>query len=241
MAVNTEADEGGAGTVIDLNRIEAARRLDGGSSPLEVRIVRATIICVARWGLSKTTLDDIAREAGCSRATIYRVFPGGKDTLLLAVATTELERFFRRLEARLASADTLEDALVLAVNEAITTIRDHRALQYLVENEPEAIYPHISFDGLDPLLSWSSAFAMPQLQRFVPERTAAELGEWLARLMVSYGFQPEEQLDLADQITARRFVRTFILPSLDQPEPALSSSASGTSTSDFTSGSTEQE
>ena len=32
--------------------------------------------CIARWGTAKTTLDDIAREAGCSRATIYRLFPG---------------------------------------------------------------------------------------------------------------------------------------------------------------------
>ena len=45
------------------------------------RIVDATLRCVGRWGLAKTTLDDVAREAGCSRATVYRLFPGGKDSL----------------------------------------------------------------------------------------------------------------------------------------------------------------
>jgi len=44
---------------------------------LEQRMVAAAVRCVARWGLAKTSLDDIAREAGSSRATAYRVFPGG--------------------------------------------------------------------------------------------------------------------------------------------------------------------
>src|SRR6266851_644407 len=63
-------------------------------SPPAIRMVDATLRCIARWGVAKTTLDDVAREAGCSRATVYRLFPGGKDGLLDAVARTETERFF---------------------------------------------------------------------------------------------------------------------------------------------------
>ena len=36
------------------------------------RIRHAALVCVGRFGLAKTTVDDIAREAGCSRATLYR-------------------------------------------------------------------------------------------------------------------------------------------------------------------------
>ena len=50
----------------------------------EQRIVDATTRCIARWGVAKTTLDDVAREASCSRATVYRLFPGGKDAVLEA-------------------------------------------------------------------------------------------------------------------------------------------------------------
>ena len=53
------------------------------------RIVEATLRCIARWGIAKTTLDDVAREAGCGRATIYRAFPGGKAEVLTA---TQLRR-----------------------------------------------------------------------------------------------------------------------------------------------------
>ena len=36
-------------------------------------------------GHRKTTLDDLAREAGLSRATTDRVFPGGKDHVVAAL------------------------------------------------------------------------------------------------------------------------------------------------------------
>ena len=36
------------------------------------RILEAGFACVARRGLAKTTIEDIAREAGMSRATVYR-------------------------------------------------------------------------------------------------------------------------------------------------------------------------
>ena len=38
-------------------------------APQEARLIDATLICLARWGVAKTTLDDVARQAGCSRAT----------------------------------------------------------------------------------------------------------------------------------------------------------------------------
>jgi AcrR family transcriptional regulator len=41
--------------------------LDG---PLDDRIRRAALACVSRKGVRKTTLDDVAGEAGCSRASI---------------------------------------------------------------------------------------------------------------------------------------------------------------------------
>ena len=61
------------------------------------RILEATYVCVARWGLSKTTVEDAAREAGLSRATVYRYFPGGRDELIDAVVSWQFLVFFGRL------------------------------------------------------------------------------------------------------------------------------------------------
>ena len=51
----------------------------------EQRLLEATLACLARHGIAKTTLDDVAREAGVARATLYRYFPG-KQALLADIA-----------------------------------------------------------------------------------------------------------------------------------------------------------
>ena len=40
------------------------------SNDVEARILDATMVRLARHGVAKTTVDDIAREADCSRATV---------------------------------------------------------------------------------------------------------------------------------------------------------------------------
>src|ERR1700730_4129690 len=108
------------------------------------RIVEAALRCIGRWGTAKTTLDDVARQAGCSRATVYRMFPGGKDTVLDAVARAEVDRFFVAIAARLETAESLEELLVAGMCEAGRRIRDHQALQFLVIYEPAAIIPRLA-------------------------------------------------------------------------------------------------
>ena len=68
-----------------------------------------------RWGFAKLTIDDIADEARVSRATIYRMFPGGKDVLFEAHAGARARGVLRRPDAELVGADSLEDVLVRAV------------------------------------------------------------------------------------------------------------------------------
>ncbi|MBV8950773.1 MAG: helix-turn-helix transcriptional regulator, partial [Actinobacteria bacterium] len=66
-------------------------------TPVRTRILEATFACIAKFGLAKTTMDDAAREAGLSRATVYRYFPGGRDELVREVVAWEVARFFLRL------------------------------------------------------------------------------------------------------------------------------------------------
>src|SRR3954451_12943479 len=94
----------------------------GAGEGVEARIRAATLACVGRWGVSKTTLDDIARAAGCSRATIYRTFPGGKDTVLLATFAGETACFFADLAVAIDATESLEDLLVVALSLACREI-----------------------------------------------------------------------------------------------------------------------
>ena len=49
------------------------------------RIVDAAIACVKRWGIQKVTLNDIAKEAGVTRPTVYSYFKSRDDVLRYAM------------------------------------------------------------------------------------------------------------------------------------------------------------
>ena len=189
-------------------------RQPSASASQEERILDAALVCLARWGLAKTGLDDVAREAGVSRATVYRTFPGGKEAVIEAVARTEVTRFFAAVEGRLASADTLEDVLVAGLAEAGSRIASHGALRTLVSFEPEVILPRLAFDGMDRVLAACTAFAAPHLGRFLDETTAERVAEWAARVVVSYSSWPSVDVDLTDEAAVRRLVRQLFLPAL---------------------------
>ena len=180
----------------------------------EERILDAALVCIARWGLAKTSLDDVAREAGVSRATVYRAFPGGKDALAEAVARSEMTRFFAAVEGRLAEAATLEDLLVAGMSEAATRIVSHGALRALITFEPDVVLPRLAFDRMNEVLALCTSFAAPHLARFVDDEVAGRVAEWATRVVLSYCSWPSVDVDLTDEVSTRRLVRQLFLPAL---------------------------
>jgi AcrR family transcriptional regulator len=182
-------------------------------------VLDAAVRCVARWGLTKTTLDDVAKEAGCSRATVYRAFPGGKEALFEAVGTRELDALFSAVAAAVEATDDLEDALVAAITTAATHLEGHGALQFLLAHEPGLVLPHLAFHRLDTLLGVIRGFGAPLLApRFLAdEGEAARTVEWVARIVLSYLCTPAAGMQLTDDGAVRRLVRSFVLPGLLQP------------------------
>lgn len=186
---------------------------------LEQRVLAATGRCVARWGIAKTTLDDVAREAGCSRATVYRAVPGGKDALVAAYVRGEIGRCLAALSRRLDAATDLEDLLTGGLSEAARFLAGHAPLQYLLANEPEVVLPAVAFSRMDRVFAVAAAFAAPWLRPWLGDR-AGEAAEWLCRLACSYLLSPAPGMDLTDEDDARRLVRDFVIPGL-HPTPSL--------------------
>jgi AcrR family transcriptional regulator len=181
----------------------------------EDRITAAALRCIARWGVAKTTLDDVAREAGISRATVYRVFPGGKDGLMDAVARTEARSFFTGVAAAMSMATTLEDVLVVGMAEAGRRMLGHEALRFLMAHEPETVLSRLAFAKLDEVLAAAATVAAPHLERHLTPDDARRAAEWAARLVLSYACTPgDSHVDIADEASVRRLVRTFVLPGL---------------------------
>jgi AcrR family transcriptional regulator len=199
------------GAVAVTDRIEPATP----AKVLEARLVEAMLDCIARWGLAKTTADDIARAAGVSRATLYRAFPGGKDVAFDALVRHETGRFFRTVSQPLDAATSVEDLVVTGIVEAARFLSGHEALAYVLAHEPERVLPAFTFDRLERTLALATAFTAPHLRRFIgDDATAAARAEWLVRILLSYAMNPAPALDLTDEASVRRFTTTYLLPAL---------------------------
>lgn len=117
-----------------------ARESWGSEAPTSVddardRLVDAAEVCFTRFGVAKTTLEDIATEAGVSRATVYRYFGGGRDEIILGVVLREGREFLASLDRRVQREQTLGDAIVEGVLYTVAAVRrsDHLALLFAPE------------------------------------------------------------------------------------------------------------
>ena len=171
--------------------------------------------CVARVGIAKTTLDDVAREAGCARATVYRNFAGKQD-LLQAMVQREADRFGAATVAAAADAATLGDAAVAVVLTGARFAAEHEALRFVMAVEPGLLLPYISFEAGDGMLAEAATRLAPAFDRFVDAEHALRLAEWIVRFGISYLCSPEAA-DIYDADRVRALVTDFILPGLARP------------------------
>ncbi|GAB3898511.1 TetR/AcrR family transcriptional regulator [Kibdelosporangium lantanae] len=96
------------------------------------RIVEAATACIDRFGLAKTSLSDVATEAGVTRQTVYRYFPSLAD-ILRAVAIAGVEEFATRMERHLATFGSAAEAAVESVVFAVRTVPDEPYMGLLLQ------------------------------------------------------------------------------------------------------------
>jgi AcrR family transcriptional regulator len=206
------------------------------------RVLGAAVRCVARFGISKTTVEDVAREARLSRATLYRLFPGGRDEIVSTMVAAEIRAYFADLASRLDGIDDFEERIVVAMTGAAEGLVRHRALGFLLAHEPELVLPQVSFAKFDRVLEIASGFFAPYLAGLLGPEDARRVGEWVTRLVLSYVACPASSLDDSSGIpagsddepfsfhpeplsaeTARWLVRTFVMPGIEVLTAASSS------------------
>jgi AcrR family transcriptional regulator len=175
--------------------------------------------CCERWGMAKVTVDDIAAEAGISRATLYRLFPGGKEVLYEALRRRDSNDFFIELQAHVATVDSLDELLVRIVVEATRQLRSDEHLQVMLASRPGEVAMTLNFDGLPVIFETATAYLTPLVAGWIGEERAAEMAELLSRLVVSYFLTPSRFVDFGEPTSARRFIRNHVLPAFSAPSP----------------------
>lgn len=191
------------------------------------RVLEAALRRVVQFGISKTTVEDIAREAHLSRATMYRFFPGGREEIMATMVEREVRGFFWKLGARLDGVDDYEERIVVAMTAAAEPLVAHEALSFVLAHEPELLLPHVLFAELDQLLDTAAAFFAPYLVGLLEPEDARRAAEWVTRLVLSHVLCPSSSVgDSFPEPRANSFHGGVGTPFALHPEPLSEDRAS---------------
>jgi AcrR family transcriptional regulator len=179
------------------------------------RVLVGTFECIARFGIAKTTMEDAARASGVSRATVYRLFPGGREELLRDTVAWEMARFFAHLGTELGPMPDFETFLERALPLAREEVLAHAVLQKVLETEPDRLIPLITVEQ-HHVISYIASYFLPLLERDREAglvREGVDLprsAEYVARMALSLIASPGRH-DLEDPDEVRRLVRDELL------------------------------
>ncbi|HEY3834431.1 MAG TPA: TetR/AcrR family transcriptional regulator [Acidimicrobiia bacterium] len=182
------------------------------ADPLSMRerLLGATYTCVSRYGLGKTTIEDVVKESGVSRATIYRYFPGGRDELVRDTVGWEIANFLTRLGDHVRDQPDLNSLVAEGLRFARHSLESHELLQKILETEPERLLGLLTTESARAV-PFIAAFLYPYLER---EGAAGRLrdgvdvarsADYLARMVLSLIGSPgrwnyDDPAELADLV-----------------------------------------
>jgi AcrR family transcriptional regulator len=184
-------------------------------TPLAIRLLDAAATEVARYGLRRTTMDDVARAAGCSRQTVYKHHPT-REHLFARLFVREVERYLEALNALLESFGVLTaDHLVEAFVFTLRHVRTHSVVGGVVEADEHGLVSVMALDH-GAVIAAVNDGVTEALTRFVTSGAVrpidpALLGEAFVRLVASFLVLPPLHVDPDDDEALRTFAGRFLL------------------------------
>lgn len=190
------------------------------------QLLDAAESCFERFGLAKTTIEDVAREAKVSRSTFYRYFEGWND-LLAAAYLRESDAVFERVGELMAKPGTFADRVVEVTMRSIAAMKRARYLPFMFSPEgipltSQAIAASAEFHRraratMEPF--FEAAKSSGELE---PDMELDDFIEWHTRIIFS--FVTVASPIVRDQASMRRLVATFVAPALiAHPRPTRTS------------------
>jgi AcrR family transcriptional regulator len=164
-----------------------AERLPLPPDPALDPVLDAAAECLARHGISKTTLSDIAREMGVAPSTVYRKV-GSVDNVTMLVFAREAQRFLARIPAAFTAAGGPR-TITVVMADAITTLANNPVAAKVLRDEGDWIgrmvtrqLDHLLAQGVEvtaPLLT--AAMAAGIVRRQDPQL----LAHWMLRIALA--------------------------------------------------------
>lgn len=183
------------------------------------RLIDAAEECMRTKGIRATTVSEVAEAAGVSRGWLYRHFPD-KVTLLGAAIVRLNDAYWSEAHGMLESIEGLDHQIVAGVRHGRTAYDDPGALlMKLRTEEPEEFTAcaGAGVRGLVPDLAefWSRYLITARdAGEIHADTNIAEASEWVARVIISLGTVPGQELDVNDSEAVLANLRRYLMPGL---------------------------
>lgn len=183
------------------------------------RLIDAAEECMRTKGIRATTVSEVAEAAGVSRGWLYRHFPD-KVTLLGAAIVRLNDAYWSEAHGMLESIEGLDHQIVAGVRHGRTAYDDPGALlMKLRTEEPEEFTAcaGAGVRGLVPDLAefWSRyLISARDAGEIHADTNIAEASEWVARVIISLGTVPGQELDVNDSEAVLANLRRYLMPGL---------------------------
>jgi len=183
-------------------------------SGIDRNITDAALRCFGRYGMSKTTMEDVAREAGVSRATLYRQVPS-KDALVQETVQAEAQRFLSAVQHATAGIDDVFELLALFLHAMARELETHEVLNRVLDTEPERILPQLSVNA-GPVIALIESVIGPVVRDAIRSGRVRRSDEdatveYVSRMLLSFSIQPSPTAGLSSLDNCRRIARQELL------------------------------
>jgi AcrR family transcriptional regulator len=184
------------------------------------RLLDAAEVCYERRGVSRTTVDDIAKEASVHRTTVYRYF-GSRDDVLAFVLLRETAGVIASAEQALTHDGPFGHRLLDALDGAIGVVQESRWLSVLFS--PESLSMTVSVAASGAFRDRIRAVLRPHVEAAKVNGELREqldpdaAADWLVRvaqmlLMEHLTARPDET-----RLDRRALLRDFVIPGILNP------------------------
>lgn len=187
----------------------------------ETRLIDGAIEAIADRGLGSLTLASVAKHAGVSRASVYRIF-GSRSALINAVVEREIQTMLTIIRTRIGLFDDPRYTVRLLVREVLDYLGTHRALRAVLTHDAADLTPWLveRGDGHPTLIEAVTGTAVSQLAGTdlaehlwpTPDRAV----EHIVRVIFAHLLVPSSRMcddDIANLVTAA-VVRVAVTPSV---------------------------
>ncbi|GAA4672678.1 TetR family transcriptional regulator [Gordonia humi] len=179
-------------------------------------ILTAAETCFERFGITKTTMEDVARAAEVSRATVYRCF-ADRDSLIMASVMRRARSRHAEARAYIENWPSLADRVVEGMVHDVLRGRRDPMMHLLVSPEEMELSTQLLWRSGEAVRLTGELWA-PVLQdaqrlgELSRDVDIVLLTEWIAELEMTFISQSDGSDESVDRFRAK--LRAFLVPSL---------------------------